>query len=98
MQLILELTDYHLLKTFNNHKEILYNSSYKNELKYLEANKHHKNRGNNIGNSGPKNRSNNMGSNGTDNNINMDNKISQNINKNRLRNIIWFKPSLLQTL
>ncbi len=32
-----------------------------------------------------------MGNNGT-NNINMDNKISKNINKNRHRNIIWFKP------
>ena len=45
---------------FNNHKEFYneawHNSSYKNELKYLEVNRHHKNRGNNIGNNGHKNR------------------------------------------
>ena len=30
----------------------LYNSGYKNELEYLDANKHHIGRGNNIGNKG----------------------------------------------
>ena len=34
----------------------LYNSSYKDELKYLKANRNHINRGNNIGNDGHKNR------------------------------------------
>ena len=68
---------------FNNQKEFyneaLYNCGYKNELKYLEANRHHINRSNNIGKNGHKNR----GNNGTNNNnINMDNKISKNINKN----------------
>ena len=37
-------------KIFKNHKkfynEMIYNSCYQNELKYLEANRHHKNRGN----------------------------------------------------
>ena len=74
---------------FNNHKEFyneaLYNnSSYKNELKYLEANRHHINWGNNIGNIGHKNR----GNNGTNNKINMGGIISKNINKNCHRNII----------
>ena len=45
---------------FNDHKEFyneaLHNSGYKNELRYLEASRHHKNRGNNIGNNGHKNR------------------------------------------
>ena len=58
---------------FNNHKEFyneaIHNSDYKNELKYLEANRHHNVRGNNIG------------SNRTNNNINMDNKINKNTNK-----------------
>ena len=68
---------------FNHHKafynEALHNSGYKNELKYLEANRHHKNRDNNIGNHG------------TNNDI-MDDEISKTINKNRRRNIIWFNP------
>ena len=38
---------------FDNHKEFyneaLYSSGYENELKYLEANRNHINRGNNIG-------------------------------------------------
>ena len=39
------------------------------------------------------------GNNGTNNNdINMDNKISTDINENRHRNIIWFNPPFLQTL
>ena len=43
-----------LLKTSNNHKgfynEAIYNSSYKNEPKYLESNRNDSNRGNNIRN------------------------------------------------
>ena len=59
MQLILELTDESSSKSiFNNHKEFyneaLHNSSYKNELKYLETNRHHKNKGNNMGNNAKK--------------------------------------------
>ena len=64
------------------HSVIIHNSSYKNDIKYLEANTHHNNRGNNIGN------------NRTNNNINMNYKISKNINKNRRRNVFWFNPSL----
>ena len=55
MQSILELTDYHLLKTFNNKdskNEALYNIGYKDKLDYLDANKHYINKGNNIGNKG----------------------------------------------
>ena len=67
---------------FNNPKEFynesLYNSSYKNELKYIEANRHHINRGNNIVNKGHKN----SGINGTNNNINID-RIRKTIYKNR---------------
>ena len=79
---------------FNCHKEFyneaLHNSSYKNELKYLESNRHKKNRSDNIENNDHKNRGNNIGNNRTNDNINMDNKISKNINKNRRRNIFWF--------
>ena len=32
------------------------------------------------------------GNNGTDNNVNMDDKIGKNFDKNRHRNIIWFNP------
>ena len=78
MRLILEWIDH--LKTFDNHNEFyneaIHNSSNKNELKYLEANRHHKNGGNNIEN------------NRTNNNINKDNKISKTINKIRCRNVI----------
>ena len=88
MRLILDLTEYHFLKTFNNHKEFynktILNSGYKNELKNLETNRHHNNRSNNIGN------------NRTNNNTNMDNEISKNINKNRRRNIIWFNPPYIK--
>ena len=78
---------------FNNYKkfynEACYNSGYKNELRYLEANRNHINRGNDIGNNGHKNR----GKNGSDNDINMDNKTNEYFNKNRHRNIFWFNPS-----
>ena len=41
---------------FDNHKEFynkaVHNSGHRNKLRYLEANKHHINRGNNIGNNG----------------------------------------------
>ena len=81
---------------YNNHKEFyneaIHNRGYKNELKYLEVNRHHNNSDNNIGNNSHKNRGNNIGNNGTNNNINMDYKISKNINKNRCRNINWFNP------
>ena len=47
---------------FNNHNkfynEALHNIGYKNELEYLEANRHPRNRGNNIGNNGHKSRGN----------------------------------------
>ena len=73
---------------FNNNKdsynEALYNSGYKDE--YLDANKHHINRDNNIGNKGH----NYWRNNGIDS-VNIDNKISKNSNKNRHRNI-WFNP------
>ena len=76
----------------NNNKEfyneVEYNSGYKNELRYLEANRLHISRVNNIGNNDHKNRWNN----GTNNDINIDNKMSKNINQNRHRNIIWFNP------
>ena len=77
---------------FNNHKEFyngaLCNSGSKNELKYLEADRNHINRGNNIGNNCHKNK----GMYGTYYNINMDNKIRTSVYKNRHRNIIWFNP------
>ena len=76
---------------FNNLKEFfneaLHNSGYKNKVMYLEAKRHHKNSGNNIGNNGHKNRGNNIGNNGTNNNKYMDNKLSKNIDKNRLSKI-----------
>ena len=62
------------------YNEAIRNNGYKNELKYLEANRHHKNGGNNIGN------------NRRNNNINIDNKISKNINKIKCWNITWFNP------
>ena len=71
---------------FNNHMEFynesILNCGYKNELKYLEAKRHHNNRDNDIGN----NRSNNK--------INRDDKINKNkkINKDIRTNIIWFNP------
>ena len=34
-----------------------------------------------------------MGSNGTNNDINIDNKVSKNMNKNRCRKINWFNHS-----
>ena len=74
----------------NNNKdsyyEALYNSGYKRELEYLDTNKHHIDRGNNIGNKGH-----NYRGNYETNNVNIDNKISKNFN-NKHRNIIWFNP------
>ena len=74
--------------TFNNYKEFyneaIHNSSYKNEIMYFETNRHHINRGNDVGN------------NRTKDNINMDNKISKNILKNRHRNIILFNAPFCQ--
>ena len=50
----IRIIDYHLQKTFNNHKEFynetIYKSSYKNELQYLETKRHHNNRDNSLGN------------------------------------------------
>ena len=62
---------------FNNNKEsyneALYDNGYINELEYLDANNHHINRGNDIGNKGKNYRGNNR-----NNNLNMDNEISKN--------------------
>ena len=61
MRSILELRDYHLQKNiFNNKKdsynEALYKGRYKNELEYLDANKHEINRSNETRNKGHNNR------------------------------------------
>ena len=57
-----------------------------NITEYLDANEHHINTDNNIGNKGHNYRRNN----GT-NNVNID-KINKNFNKNRHRNFTWFNP------
>ena len=65
----------------------MHDSGYKNELKYLETKKHYNNSDNNLENHRTKN------------DIDMNNIINKNINKNRRRNIIWFISNrLLKTL
>ena len=75
---------------FDNHEEVyneaLHNSGHKNELKYLGTKRHYNDKDNNLENHKTKN------------DINMNNMITKNINKNRFRNIIWFNPPFWQTL